>query len=269
MLIITDIGGYTRYMTANAKTLAHGQTIITELIQTIAHEIALPLEIAKLEGDAVFLYCRRSVDAMKWLEMSAEISRKLVGFFELFQTKLHELTQSTHCTCNACAHIDRLQLKIVVHSGEALFHRVLHFNELAGVDVIIVHRLLKNSIRAGQYLLLTEAAMRELPFPAELHFKLNTESYPEIGILKTAYHNFDVAAPAGTAQKPEAVRPGYREIVRTSLKLWFAPLTIPGRNFRNVSSDSSAIAKVALAAFTLLLTPFMVPSLLLLGLFRR
>ncbi len=35
LLIIADISGYTRYMTANAKTLAHSQTIITELFKTI------------------------------------------------------------------------------------------------------------------------------------------------------------------------------------------------------------------------------------------
>jgi len=32
LLIIADISGYTRYMTANAKTLAHRRIIITELV---------------------------------------------------------------------------------------------------------------------------------------------------------------------------------------------------------------------------------------------
>ena len=59
LLIIADISGYTRYMTANAKTLAHSQTIITELVMAIVKQAELPLEVAKLEGDAVFLYCRK------------------------------------------------------------------------------------------------------------------------------------------------------------------------------------------------------------------
>ena len=33
LLVIADISGYTRYMTANAKTLAHSQTVITELME--------------------------------------------------------------------------------------------------------------------------------------------------------------------------------------------------------------------------------------------
>jgi hypothetical protein len=59
LLIIADISGYARYMTANAKARAHSQTIITELVRFIVREIELPLEVAKLEGDAIFFFCRR------------------------------------------------------------------------------------------------------------------------------------------------------------------------------------------------------------------
>ena len=45
LLIIADISGYTRYMTANAKTLAHSQTIITELVMAIVKQVELPLEV--------------------------------------------------------------------------------------------------------------------------------------------------------------------------------------------------------------------------------
>ena len=57
LLIIADISGYTRYMTANAKTLSHSQIIITELLKTILQRIELPLEVAELEGDAA--QCRQ------------------------------------------------------------------------------------------------------------------------------------------------------------------------------------------------------------------
>jgi hypothetical protein len=155
LLIIADISGYTRYMTANAKTLAHSQTIITELVKAIIKTVELPLEVAKLEGDAVFLFCRKRDGARPWLESKRVIGEKLLTFFRMFSEKIAELSQSTTCTCNACTHIEKLRLKVVVHSGEAIFHRVHQFTELAGVDVIIVHRLLKNSVNADQYLLLT------------------------------------------------------------------------------------------------------------------
>src|SRR5262245_32256849 len=121
LLIIADISGYTRYMTANAKTLSHSQTIITELVEGIIQEAQLPLEVAKLEGDAVFLFCRKGDSGHCWMVNRRLIAEKLLSFFQKFSRKVGELSGSTTCTCNACTHIDRLRLKLIVHSGEALF----------------------------------------------------------------------------------------------------------------------------------------------------
>src|SRR4029434_10205427 len=102
MLIIADISGYTRYMTANAKTLAHSQTIITELVTTIVAQVDLPLEVAKLEGDAVFLYGKNGTDPDAWSARKKVIGQKLLSFFEVFGNKLRELSSSTTCACHAC-----------------------------------------------------------------------------------------------------------------------------------------------------------------------
>src|SRR5437016_4492006 len=88
MLIIADISGYTRYMTANAKTLAHSQTIITELVKAIIKTVELPLEVAKLEGDAVFLFCRKENGAQLWHETKRAIGEKLLTFFRMFSEKV-------------------------------------------------------------------------------------------------------------------------------------------------------------------------------------
>src|SRR5215471_3031599 len=104
VLIIADISGYTRYMTANVKTLAHSQTIITELVKAIVKDVELPIEVAKLEGDAVFLFCRKTAEGASWPQARREISTKLLDFFQTFSAKVSELSQSTTCTCNACTH---------------------------------------------------------------------------------------------------------------------------------------------------------------------
>jgi Protein of unknown function (DUF2652) len=260
MLIIADISGYTRYMTANAKTLAHSQSIITELVESIIEQVQVPLEVAKLEGDAIFLFCRKHRDAVQWNEIRAEISRRLLAFFQCFHEKLKELGRSNICSCHACAHIEKLRLKIVVHSGVALFHRVLHFNELAGTDVIMVHRLLKNSVKAAQYLLLTEAAMRELEFPETMDFKSGAETYEEFGSVKTAVHdfNFDTENVVRTSGKSFAVR--YRETLRFFLKLWFGPLASRRGTFHHLPDNSSQLAKACLAVLVIVLTPIVVPA---------
>src|SRR5664279_4441269 len=92
LLIIADISGYTRYMTANAKTLAHSQTIITELVKAIIQQIELPMEVAKLEGDAVFLFCRKEGGTQPWTETKQIVGDKLFAFFRMFSEKVGELS---------------------------------------------------------------------------------------------------------------------------------------------------------------------------------
>jgi class 3 adenylate cyclase len=101
LLIIADISGYTRYMTANAKTLAHSQTLITELVESIIHQVEASLEVAKLEGDAIFLFCRKPKDAVRSADTRADISRKPLGFFQHFLKKLLRFGRSNSCTCHA------------------------------------------------------------------------------------------------------------------------------------------------------------------------
>ncbi|MDR3456271.1 MAG: DUF2652 domain-containing protein [Verrucomicrobiae bacterium] len=267
LLIIADISGYTRYMTANVKTLAHSQTLITELVESIIHQVDAPLEVAKLEGDAIFIFCRKPQDATRRQEIRADISRKLPEFFGRFREKLVLLARSNTCTCHACRHLEKLRLKIIVHSGTVLFHQVLQFNELAGTDVIIVHRLLKNSVQAEQYLLITEAARRELEFPESIVFKSGSETYDDIGVIQTAVHDFNFAAAPALANAQKTFCACYRESLRVKLQLWFAPFT-RREKFHNLPTSSRRPARLAFATLTAVLTPIFVPVAAVLVIFH-
>jgi len=85
ILIIADISGYTRYMMAHQKALAHSQVIIGELINTILEQVELPLTISKLEGDAVFLYAVKDESPTAWAATKQAIGHKLITFFPGFQ----------------------------------------------------------------------------------------------------------------------------------------------------------------------------------------
>ncbi len=174
LLIIADISGYTRYMVANETELEHSHEIISALLEAIIGEIEIPLSVAKLEGDAVFLY------AINEAGIAERIGRKLSRFFAAFSSRLAELAVSRTCQCGACRNIDRLRLKLIVHSGKAIVVQIAGRTELAGVDVIIVHRLLKNSFSSGEYIALTEAAARDLHLELPI-LGLSTERYDEIG----------------------------------------------------------------------------------------
>jgi hypothetical protein len=258
LLVIADISGYTRYMTANAKTLAHSHAIITELVQSIVHEVQLPLEVAKLEGDAVFFFCRKQQAAGDWLSARRMVANQLLNFFHLFGAKLGELSGSTTCNCHACTHIERLRLKIVVHSGEALFHRVLNFTELAGVDVIIVHRLLKNSVNADQYLLLTEAARGDLAFPENIPMAQSAESYEDIGRINTLVYTPEGELPP-PSPAPVSFGVRFQRSWQLYLKLWFAPFARRPAEFHHVSSGASNVGRIFFASFSALFTPIFLP----------
>jgi hypothetical protein len=55
-----------------------------------------------------------------------------------------------------------LKLKFVAHVGDVAFQKVKRFTELAGVDVILVHRLLKNTVPLREYVLMSEPLHEEL-----------------------------------------------------------------------------------------------------------
>ncbi|MEO6036182.1 MAG: DUF2652 domain-containing protein [Verrucomicrobiota bacterium] len=285
ILIIADISGYTRYMTANAKTLAHSQTIITELILAIIKQVELPIAVAKLEGDAVFLYCRKQNSSQSWPETRKIIGEKLFSFFEMFRRKVAELSRSTTCHCSACSHIEKLRLKLIVHSGEALFHQVLQFLELAGVDVIIVHRLLKNSVSSDQYLLLTETARRDIDLPDQIHLLEGLETYDDLGSIKTlVYLPRDIPirlqdltfAKSANVSLVGKKSPGFSPVLsppppfikrfgqswKLFCKLFLSPLV--GRSasqppWRHITSSASVVGKIGFAMVTLLLAPIYLP----------
>jgi arsenite methyltransferase len=184
VFFIADISGYTRFIFSNQKEVAHSQIIIRELISTLLNEVKLPLELIRLEGDAFFLYALKDDPEQPWSRISRNLVFNLMAFFKVFANKITELTLHKICNCTACRNIEQLKLKVVVHSGRTAFYKIRGHQELTGTDVIIVHRLLKNSVEADEYILLTEAAYNDLVLP-EGRVEQSEETYDEIGTLKT------------------------------------------------------------------------------------
>ncbi|MEK7475707.1 MAG: DUF2652 domain-containing protein [Candidatus Coatesbacteria bacterium] len=215
ILMVADISGYTHFMVSNRDTLGHAHVVISELIKTIIREIRIPLQVSKLEGDAVFLYAMKAGGGMPWEERKKRIRGKLFSFFKAFRARALELQHSGACACGACANADRLRLKAVVHSGSAIRAKLGRYEELTGVDVIVLHRLLKNSLKSHEYILFTEGAYRDLGYlPGELAVVDGTEHYDDVGDVKVKV-NYPYGAPpdeaADTAPLPidEADRKRY------------------------------------------------------------
>ena len=84
-------------------------------------------------------------------------------------------------------------LKIVVHSGSAVFHQVSGFDKVSGTDVILAHRLLKNSVPDKKYLLMSEAAYATIGQKMEGPFLEGKETYEGFGSVNTVVrYNGDI-----------------------------------------------------------------------------
>lgn len=179
-LVMVDISGYTQFIQWNRSSQLHAEHIITELIEAVIDQSRFPLELNKLEGDAVFLYTRLKGQPQA---VARDVLKQAVGFFDAFRNKQNELINAVDggCGCPACTRIHHLQLKAFLHVGEVIVKQVRQFKELAGEDVILIHRLLKNSIDSDEYILLTDDYFQlsgdKLPYDSTS----GTEVYPHSG----------------------------------------------------------------------------------------
>jgi hypothetical protein len=184
LLLICDVSGYTRFMVSNSESRSHGYAVVTELMQCLLREVKRPVDVAKLEGDAAFLYARLPSGRAQRDSTASDVVRMMDRMFLAFDEKRRELSQSNICTCGACKNIDGLSLKMVVHAGQAAIHPIGRFSELSGVDVILVHRLLKNSLQMDRYVLMTTEAQTTLRARPESHVRSCEEDYGELGIIR-------------------------------------------------------------------------------------
>src|SRR6478609_5148875 len=137
-LVIADITGYTGFL-AGAE-LDHAQDILAALMSTVVGAFRPGFKLAKLEGDAAFVYAiTPTID-------SAELQDTIESCYFAFRRLLRDISRASTCECNACVLVPKLDLKVVAHHGEVVRQRIGGWEELVGSDVIVVHRLLKNHV---------------------------------------------------------------------------------------------------------------------------
>jgi Protein of unknown function (DUF2652) len=175
VLVLADISGFTAFVTATE--LEHGPAIIAELLGEVMRRLAPPLEIQEVEGDAVF-----ALGADRTLGSPPTLLDVLEDAFVAFKSRQRELQEDDSCACEACRNVGSLDLKIVAHHGRFLRQMVGDRSQAAGVNVVLVHRLLKNGLPGRAYILLTEAALRWAGLsPSRAGLVAHTERYEHFG----------------------------------------------------------------------------------------
>lgn len=185
VVILADISGYTKFMVQNQMSAIHGQQYITFLIETLLREVDIPLHLQEIEGDALFLYAEDPGSNEGWEEVLAQVRLKLLRFFDAFYEGTVLANDASPCKCAVCRNANDLALKVVVHSGTAVFHTIGGFDKVSGSDVILAHRLLKNSVPDDEYLLMSEAAYTDVGTKMDGEFMNGSESYDGFGSINT------------------------------------------------------------------------------------
>jgi hypothetical protein len=181
-LLIADLTGYTAYL--SGSEIEHAPAIAGDLLETIVGRLDPPFRLAKLEGDAAFLFVEDGrADGSLLLDA-------IEAAYLAFRRRLRSIDQATSCECNSCRLAPRLDLKLFLHHGAYVRSRIAGRDELAGADVIMVHRLLKGAgaMAAGGngFALLTGQAVEHLGVdPASLGFFASEEAIEHLGRVTT------------------------------------------------------------------------------------
>jgi uncharacterized protein YndB with AHSA1/START domain len=195
LLVIADLSGYTAYLAQSE--IEHAPAIAGDLLETVVGRLEPPFRLAKFEGDAAFFFVEDGrADASLILD-------SLEAAYIAFRRRLRSIDQATSCDCNSCRLAPRLDLKFFVHHGSFVRSRIAGRDELAGSDVILVHRLQKGTAatqaHGNGYALLTSDAIESLALdPVAMGLRSAEESIEHFGRVATWVLDLEVRWQAET-----------------------------------------------------------------------
>ncbi|HEV8287182.1 MAG TPA: DUF2652 domain-containing protein [Chitinophagaceae bacterium] len=153
LLFMPDISGFTQFV--NETEISHSQHIVQELLEILIDSNDLNLQISEVEGDAIFFYRLGEKPDLQSLLTQVE------KMFTRFHAHLKLYEHQRICPCGACKTAVGLTLKVIAHFGEVAGMSVKDHKKLFGKDVILIHRLLKNSLDKKEYVLFTDQLLEE------------------------------------------------------------------------------------------------------------
>jgi hypothetical protein len=149
-IFIPDISGFSEFV--NDTEIEHSRHIISELLNLIIKSNKLGMEVIEVEGDAILFY-KKNVPRFD------DILDQAKKMFIEFHHHLRKYETLRICQCGACSSASSLSLKFIAHSGEVVTVDVGNLQKLHGKEVVIAHKLLKNSVPDHEYLLATDRVM--------------------------------------------------------------------------------------------------------------
>jgi hypothetical protein len=209
LLLIADISGYTEYMGSHRMSLAHAEVNTARLLEKVIDAVP-DFDLIEIEGDAAFLARQAgTLNGDETVTLTLDAARAMHRAFHLER----QYVATNLCPCISCTQATNLKLKFVAHVGEVATQTIRQRRKLVGIDVILVHRLLKNPVEIPEYLLLSEQLLqtRNTPMPGPTHEV--SQDLEGIGLVRSYF--MDVADLPGSP--PPATDPSLLERVRRTL----------------------------------------------------
>ena len=193
LLLIADIGGYTEYMHFHRSLLGHAEAATRRMLGKIV-DAAGDFDLIEIEGDATFL--SRDADGLDGPATLSAITRTAVAMHRAFHAE-RRLVERNLCPCKSCKQTGALKLKFVAHVGDVATQTIRRRKKLVGMDVIYVHRLLKNPVKVPEYLLVSDDLFRNCgTASSELVMQEIAQDLEGIGRVQTFFVDIeDIAAP--------------------------------------------------------------------------
>ncbi|MBS9464303.1 DUF2652 domain-containing protein [Flagellimonas sp. 389] len=154
LICIPDISGFTEFMSDVDFELT--SKVIPSLLNKVIYSNTINLKVSEIEGDAVLFYRHGELPSIS--ELISQCKRFYIKFYEQLTTL--KANYGAHESAHKIP--DILGLKIVLHYGDEITSaQVGNRIKLLGEDIIVAHRLLKNSIKEDEYLLISDALVEQ------------------------------------------------------------------------------------------------------------
>lgn len=191
LICIPDINGFTEFMSDTSLGLS--AKVIPALLNEIIYSNTIGLKVSEIEGDAVLFYRTGEPPPMR------DLIFQCYFFHRKFYQKISELRVKHISNQDSVKIPEMLGLKIIMHYGEIGLNKIGKRIKLIGEDVIIAHRLLKNSVAMPEYMLFSESlvdfyhqhpTIRGELGAEEFPFQKGCDEYDHLGNL--SYHFLDI-----------------------------------------------------------------------------
>ncbi len=179
---IPDISGFSSFVENTA--IEHSIHIISELLEILLDNNVLEMELAEIEGDALFMYTSKNLEFQ-------DIESQVANMLNAFRGHLRKYEHQRICNCGACSSAINLKLKFILHFGRLDFIQVKEIKKPYGQDVNRIHRLLKNDVPLAEYLLLSHLALEAFSLQKEEIEMKELESNYDIQIFPYYYKNLN------------------------------------------------------------------------------